>query len=85
LLKYLSFIGKKTSQKIQDGAFIQHGDYFWQLFLRAFIFVRNFDMVKLLHFLKKQTQKKNKKICCQKINSKWPLNSRWLTKLNLLM
>jgi hypothetical protein len=42
-------------------------------------------MQKFLHFLEEQTQKKNKKICCKKINSKWPLNSRWLPKLNLLV
>jgi hypothetical protein len=27
----------------------------------------------------------NSKCCCQKINSKWPLNSRWLPKLNLIV
>jgi hypothetical protein len=38
-------------------------------------------MVKLLHILKKN-QKKIKKIVAKKLNSKWPLNSRWLPKRN---
>jgi hypothetical protein len=40
-------------------------------------------MVKSLHILEERTPNKNKKLCCPKINSKWPLNSRWLPKLNL--
>jgi hypothetical protein len=34
-------------------------------------------------FLKKKVKKK--KTCCPKIKSKWPLNSRWLPQLNLLV
>jgi hypothetical protein len=52
--------------------------FFWHLFLEALAFVRNFKMQKFLHFLEKQTPKKNKKKCCQKFNSKWR------PKLNLL-
>jgi hypothetical protein len=35
-----------------------------------------------LHILEEQTQK-NKNFGCSKINSKWPVNSRWLPKLIL--
>jgi hypothetical protein len=56
--------------------------FFWHLFLGALIFVRNFYMLKCLHILEEQTQKK---IVAEKLNSKWPLNSRWLSKLNLLV
>jgi hypothetical protein len=58
----------------------------WQhLFLGAFIFVRNFKKVIFFHILEEQTPKKNKKINTKKLNSKWPLYSRWLPKLNLLV
>jgi hypothetical protein len=33
----------------------------------------------------KKFQKKIKKIVAKKLNSKWPVNSRWLPKLNLLI
>jgi hypothetical protein len=66
--------------KIQDGAHIQYG-VFWHLFQEALAFVKNFKMQKFLHILEEQTQKN----CSSKINSKWPLNSRWLPKLNLLV
>jgi hypothetical protein len=43
-------------------------------------------MVKFLDILEEQTPKKKLiKIVAKKLNSKWPLNSRWLSKLNLLM
>jgi hypothetical protein len=85
IAKIPKFYRKKKFSKIQDGAYIQHGDFFWHLFLRAVIFVRNFKMVKFLHFLKEQTPKKIKKIVAKKLNSKWSLNSRLLPKLILLM
>jgi hypothetical protein len=43
------------------------------------------EIVAYLHILEEQTPKKNKKICCPKINSKWVLNSRWLPKQNFLV
>jgi hypothetical protein len=49
LPKYLSFIEKKKM--------VQHGDFFCHLLLGAFIFVRNFKMVKFLHILIEQTPK----------------------------
>jgi hypothetical protein len=42
-------------------------------------------MQKFLHILSEQTQKKKLKILLLKINSKWPYNSRWRPKLNLLV
>jgi hypothetical protein len=60
--------------KIQDGAYDQYSD-FGHLFLEALAFFRNFRILKFLHILEEQTQNK-KKICCPKINSKWPLNSK---------
>jgi hypothetical protein len=38
-----------------------------------------------LQILEEQTKSKIKKIVAKKLNSKWPLNSRWLPKLNLLV
>jgi hypothetical protein len=40
---------------------------------------------KIFAFSLRTKSKKNKKICGQKFNSKCPLNSRWLPKLNLLV
>jgi hypothetical protein len=60
--------------KIQDGAYDQNGDY-GHRFLEALAFFRNFRILKFLHILEEQSQNKNKKICCPKINSKWPLIS----------
>jgi hypothetical protein len=47
----------------------------------------NFNMKfqNFLHLLEEQTPKKNLKIYCQKLNSKWSLISTWLPKLNLLV
>jgi hypothetical protein len=42
-------------------------------------------MLKLLHNLEEKTKKNDRKFCCPKQNSKWPLNSRWLPTLNLLV
>jgi hypothetical protein len=56
--------------------------FFFAFFLEALAFVRNFKMLKFLHILEEQTPKNKKN--CPKINSKWPLNSRWLPKLKLL-
>jgi hypothetical protein len=70
VVKIPKFYRKKKFSKIQDGAHIQHRDFFSHLFPGALIFVRNFKMVRFLHILEEQTQKKNKKICCQKLNSK---------------
>jgi hypothetical protein len=79
LLKSLSKLSK-----IQDGAHILCG-VFLASFLEALAFVRNFKMLIFMHILEEQTQKKIKKNCCPKINSKWLLNSSWLPKLNLLV
>jgi hypothetical protein len=85
LSKYLTFMYKLFFSKIQDGAHIQYGVFFWHLLLEALKFVRNFKMEKFLQFLKEQTPKKNIKKCFQKFNSKWPLHSRWRPKLHLLV
>jgi hypothetical protein len=58
--------------------------FFWHLFLEALAFDRNFKVQKFLHFLEEQISIFFFK-CCQKINSKWPLNSRWRPKQNLLV
>jgi hypothetical protein len=42
-------------------------------------------MQKFLHILQEKSQKKIKNFVTKKLNSKWPLNSRWLPKLNLLV
>jgi hypothetical protein len=65
----LNFIEKKNSQKFNMDI------------LGTLIFVRNFKMVKCLHIFKEKTTKKtNKKNCCPKINSKWPLSIKMATK-----
>jgi hypothetical protein len=56
--KIPSFIEKKISQKFKMAPMFNMEIFFWHLFLRAFIIVRNFKMVKFLHILKEQTQKK---------------------------
>jgi hypothetical protein len=55
------------------------------LFIEALALVRNFKMVKFLHILEEQNPQKIKKIWLPKNKFKWPLNSRWLPKLNLLV
>jgi hypothetical protein len=44
-------------------------------------------MVKFLQILKEQTEQTQKKfkIVAKKLNSKWPLISRWLPKLNQIL
>jgi hypothetical protein len=55
--------------------------FFWHLFSRSSRIRQKLQKANLL----RTNSKKNKKNCYQKINSKWPLNSRWLSKLNLLV
>jgi hypothetical protein len=59
-------------------------EIFWHVFLGALIFVRNFEMVKFLHILEEQTQKKIKKFVVPK-KIKMVANLRWLPKLGLLV
>jgi hypothetical protein len=79
LLKYLSFMEKKISQKLKMAPLFNM-EIFFGFFSRSF-HVRQ----KCLHILKEQTPKQIKNIVAKKLNSKWPLNSRWVPKPNFLM
>jgi hypothetical protein len=50
------YLGLKE-KKNKDGAHIQHGEFFWHLFLRALIFVRNLKLQNFKNILEEQTQK----------------------------
>jgi hypothetical protein len=66
--------------KIQDGAHNQY-DVFLAFFSRSFRIRQRLQTEFFLHILEEQTPKK----LLPKINLKWPLNSRWLPKLNWIL
>jgi hypothetical protein len=81
LSKYLAFIEKKITL-IPGGAHIQYGVFFG-IFFRSFHIRQKLKNIFCIYSWR--TNSKNEKFCCPKINSKWPLNSRWLPKLNFLV
>jgi hypothetical protein len=70
--------------KIQDGAHIHYGVFF-PSFSRSSCIRQKLHDAKVFAYSLSTNSKKNKKKCCHKFNSKWPLYSRWRPKLNLLV